>query len=256
MRYPARNVSPRSLSARLVALAAVLLAGVAVAQNAQPVDPVGADNGMVRFLNLAPNATPVTLALSNDDGAVVALTEFESLAYGAQTAYIPVPAGGYDMTITVGDSSTQLPAGYTAPYVVSAPNRLDVGDGGYYTVAVLGLLVPENFDDTSDDGFLGWLRDLFGGDTPADRDALALRVEVLDDDVYADFGADEARVRVVHAAPGAAAVDLVSTSDRGVVASGIAFDEVSGYHTLATGELGLTLRGASRRRSTRVPVPT
>ena len=244
MRYPARNVSPRSLSARLVALAAVLLAGVAVAQNAQPVDPVGADNGMVRFLNLAPNATPVTLALSNDDGAVVALTEFESLAYGAQTAYIPVPAGGYDMTITVGDSSTQLPAGYTAPYVVSAPNRLDVGDGGYYTVAVLGLLVPENFDDTSDDGFLGWLRDLFGGDTPADRDALALRVEVLDDDVYADFGADEARVRVVHAAPGAAAVDLVSTSDRGVVASGIAFDEVSGYHTLATGELGLTLRGA------------
>jgi hypothetical protein len=148
------------------------------------------------------------------------------------------------MTINVGDESTQLPAGFTAPYVISAPNRLDVADGGYYTVALVGLLVPENFEDDGADGFVGWLRDLFGGDTPADRDALALRVMVLDDDLHANFAADEARVRVVHAAPGAAAVDLVSTSDRGVVASAVNFGDVSGYHTLGSGEMGLSLRGA------------
>lgn len=244
MQNPNRNVYARFMRAGILALATLLLAGVVAAQNAEPVDPVGGDRGMVRFINLAPNATPVTLSLSNNDGAVVAFTEFEGLAYGAQTAYVPVPVGDYDMTIAVGDEATQLPVGFTAPYVVAAPNRLNVGDGGYYTVAVLGLLVPETFDDTSDDGFLGWLRDLFGGDAPANRDALALRVEVLDDDLHANFNADEARVRVVHAAAGAAAVDLVSASDRGVVASGIGFGEVSGYHTLATGELGLNLRAA------------
>src|SRR5690606_28738729 len=107
-------------------------------------------------------------------------------------------------------------------------------------------LVPETCDDTPDDdeGIVGWLRGLFGGDSPADRDALGLRVLVLDDDLHTSFEADEARVRVVHAAPGTAAVDLVSSSDRGVVASGIAFGEVSGYHTIGATETGLSLRAA------------
>lgn len=229
-----------------LALAALLTAGVVAAQNATPVDPVGTDGGMVRFINLAPNATPVSLAFSNDDGAAVALSEFESLAYGEYTDYVPMPAGGYDLTITVGDSSTQLPAGYTAPYTVAAPNRLDIGGDGYYTVAIMGLLVPETFEDTenTNDGFLGWLGDLFGGDGAADRDALGLRVEILDDDLHAGFGAEEGRVRVVHAAPGLAPVDLVSAGDRGVVGGGIAYGDISGYHTLGAGELGLALRGA------------
>lgn len=243
--FPLITNIPARLRLGLLALIVLVMAGAAAAQNAEPVDPVGTDRGMVRFVNLSPNATPVTLSLANNDGAVVALTEFEGLAYGAQTAYVAVPAGGYDMTLTVGDETSQLPVGFTAPHVTSAPNRLDVGDGGYYTVAVLGLLVPETFDDADpNDGFLGWLGDLFGGDAPADRDVLGLRVEVLDDDLNASFGADEARIRVVHAAPGATAVDLVSSSDRGVVASGIAFGEVSGYHTVGANELGLSLRGA------------
>jgi len=234
----------RNAATRLLVLAAALLISGALAQETEPVDPVGADRGMVRFVNLSPNAAPVTLSFANDDGAVLAMTELDGLAYGAQTEYLPVPAGGYDMTITVGDENSQLPVGFTAPYVTAAPNRLDVADGGYYTVALIGLLVPETFDDTPDDdeGIVGWLRDLFGGDTPADRDALGLRVLVLDDDLHASLEADQARVRVVHAAPGTAPVDLVSSSDRGVVASGIAFGDVSGYHTVASAETGLTLR--------------
>jgi len=227
-----------------VSVMIALLLGAAIAQQATPpVDPARTETGMVRFVNLSPNATPVTFALSNADGVVVTMAAEEALAYGAQSDYYEVPAGEYEMTVSVGDASSQLPPGFTAPYLVVAPNDLGVADDSYQTVVVMGLLVPETFDDVDDEsGFVGWLRDLFGGDTPADRDALGLRVEVLDDDLGAEFGAGEGRVRVVHAAPGATAVDLVSLGDAGVVAGDVAFGQVSGFHTLEADDLSLAVR--------------
>lgn len=226
---------------------ALSFAGLAIAQQpSAPLTQPAEGHALVRFVNLAPNATPISVALTHEDGGAVALTALDALPYGGNSDYHELRAGTYDMTISVGDASSQLPPGFTAPYLVAAPDRLSVSEGGYYTVALMGLLLPENFEDTSadDDGFFGWLRGLFGGDTPADRDALALRVEVFDDDLNTDFAADEARVRLIHAAPGAAPVDLVSASDRGVIIGGVAFGDVSGYHVLAGNELGLSLRAA------------
>src|SRR5690606_3206180 len=97
-------VAPSAASGRrwsaMLMMATLLVAGTltstAVAQETtQPVDPVGTERGMVRFVNLSPNASPATLSLSDDDGAVVAPTEFEGLSFGAETDYLPVPVGGY-----------------------------------------------------------------------------------------------------------------------------------------------------------------
>lgn len=239
--------SAAALLRTVAAAMAIILLPAALAQTAPvtPVQPTSADTAMVRFVNLAPNASPVTVALSNEDGAVIALDELVSVPYGAATAYLPLPAGDYEMTVTVGDANTPLPPGFTAPYSAVDPNGLAVSGARHYTVVMLGLLVPETFEDgATDEGFFGWLSNLFSGDDPVNRDALALRVEVLDDDLDATFDADQARVRFVHAAPGAAAVDLVAAGDRGVVDGGVNFGNVSGYHTLAAGETNLALRGA------------
>ncbi len=230
-------------------LALVLaLAGLALAQTqepVEPVDPVGEGTAMVRFVNLSPNADPAQISLTNSDGAVVSLMGLDDLPYGEASSYLPVPAGSYDLTVTVGAADGgDLPLGVAQPFVGSAPQGTTFSDDGRYTVALIGLIVPESFDDDGNDtGFWGWLRNLFGSDA-ANRDALALRIEVLTDDAATDFPAEEARVRVVHAAPGLAPIDLVASGDRGVVVGNLVFGETSGYQTLAASETLLELRAS------------
>jgi ribosomal protein L12E/L44/L45/RPP1/RPP2 len=118
----------------------------------------------------------------------------------------------------------------------------------YYTVAIIGLVLPQEvLEPEENGGFFAWLRGLFTGDDPADRDALALRFEVIEDDMDAFIEPDATRIRVVHAAPGTASLDVAVAGERGTLARNIDFGDVSRNLNLAAGETMLEVRPTGSR---------
>jgi uncharacterized cupredoxin-like copper-binding protein len=118
----------------------------------------------------------------------------------------------------------------------------------FYTVAIIGLVLPQEALETEENGgFFAWLRGLFTGDDPADRDVLALRFEVLEDDMDAFIEPDATRIRVVHAAPGTASLDVAVAGERGTLARDIDFGNVSRNVNLGAGETMLEVRPTGSR---------
>lgn len=192
-----------------------------------------AGQAMVRFLNAAPNAEVAGIALS--DGEEQALVEqFANVGYGEISDYVPVNEGGYEVRVDLASV-----AGEPTDDAVEVPaDNLDTFAGEYYTIALLGLVQPD--EDAGEGGFVEWLQGLF---TDQD-DAYTLRAMVIDDVAPFALAEGEAEIRVAHLAAGTEAVDLVQVNAEDDVNTihSVGYGEVSGFGQLNPGEGQLELR--------------
>lgn len=192
-----------------------------------------ADQAIVRVLHASPNAelARVRLVLEGNDVADHAIGAVE---YMAVTDYVPVPEGSYTLTVALagrdgGEAAT-----------VELPQTLSMARGHAYTVALIGLVMPE-VTEATDDGFLVWLQDLF----TAERDDLALQALLLDDVSASIVAPDEVDVRLLHAAPGTDMVDLAFVRDDDADVLGtVAFGEETGFLRIRPDEGALEVRVA------------
>lgn len=211
---------------------------VAAAQETAPgADPLmpGANQAMVRFLHAAPNAQPDQVVLSDVMGSVE-IEEFAAAEYLEVTEYVPIVAGTYDVTL-----SLAVAEGEELDTVVVVPaDTLDVFAGEFYTIALIGVQFPDA-TTAADDGFLAWLEDLF----TADREDLSLRAMVINDLVTTVIAQHETEARIMHAAPGTEAVDLVLVRNDGAtidVLETASYGRISGFSRLAPDEGHLQVR--------------
>ncbi len=168
-------------------------------QPAQPgvVPPHALMQSMVRFVHVAPNLEIERLLLVDTiDGFTH--EEIHDLEYLEVSEYVPVPEGQHEVILDVIGLEDEAPTQITLDQVIGT-----VG-GHFFTIAIVGLTMPED-PATLDEGFFAWLEDLF---TP-DRDDLALRTVVIEDIATAGATPADADVRILHAAPGTEAVELV-----------------------------------------------
>lgn len=192
---------------------------------------------MVRAIHLSPNAPEVSVSLAGtaEDGAVVAPDEFNALSYQDSTQYVPLPAGEYTATVSAEG----------APVL---EQTVSFGADTAYTLTALGLVLPgEDAEaDEGGDGFFEWLQGLFGGDDDQ-RDALALRLEVIQDDLDRSLLEGETSLRAVHASPGTEAIDIAFENERGSLIGGLSYGETSRYVTtelLGEGQLVVRIAGS------------
>ncbi len=193
------------------------------------------DSAFVRVAHLSPNAEQVSINLTSTEegGQQLSPEQLSGLSYRDTTDYLQVPAGEYDVAVETPQGTLQ--------------ETLSFDSGVYYTVAAIGLVIPENLgqegaQQEEEDGFFSFLSNVFGGGEE-DSDALELRLASYEDEFVtattaqpitpgatpgapatpvqpgtatggAAVGQAEAvqtaRVRLVHAAPGTAPVSLVS----------------------------------------------
>ena len=211
------------------------LAMLAAAQDQPPTTEATPEAGqaMVRFLNAAPNAEIAGIALS--DGEEQALVEqFANVGYGEISDYVPVNEGGYEVRVDLASV-----AGEPTDDAVEVPaDNLDTFAGEYYTIALLGLVQPD--EDAGEGGFVEWLQGLF---TDQD-DAYTLRAMVIDDVAPFALAEGEAEIRVAHLAAGTEAVDLVQVNAEDDVNTihSVGYGEVSGFGQLNPSEGQLELR--------------
>lgn len=216
------------------------VATLAVAQEAPQETPAvteatpEAGQVMIRFLNAAPNAEVAGVALS--DGENHALVEqFAGVGYGELSDYVAVPEGGYEVIIDLASV-----AGEEAGAVEVPADGLDTYSGEYYTIALIGLVQPE---EGSEGGFVEWLQGLF---TDQD-DAFTLRAMTINDMAPFVVGEGEAEIRLAHLAPGSEAVELVHVDEEGADSiHSIGYGDVSGFGQFALdgGRLELRVAGS------------
>jgi uncharacterized surface protein with fasciclin (FAS1) repeats len=209
-------------------------------QPAQPAAPATApttiegDVAMVRVLHLSPNADAVDIRLAGtrEGGTVVEGEGLSGITYESLSDYLQIPAGEYVATVSAEG----------APVLEQTVN---FAAGNAYTVAAIGLVLPgEDVQATPEtQGFFDWLGGLFGGDTNR-RDALALRLHVVEDDLNRTAFDGEVIIRAVHASPGTDAIDIAFENERGSVIGSLAYGETSRYATvnLVEGEGNLVVR--------------
>ncbi len=203
--------------------------------DATPASPATEEvtTAFVRVVQLSP-ATTVHADLSPHEDGLSAL-DFGGLEYGHATDYQEVQAGKYLINAQLPNSDGAL---FDAPSDTFRAGR-------YYTIAITGLQVPVETDASTDgEGFGGWLRNLFGsGD--AKKDALAMKATTYEDEVRPD--ATDSRVRVIDAAPGSPAFDIVTldaAGERHVLAGNMVYGDDSGAKKLADDITGLQLTAA------------
>lgn len=264
-----------------LSLALSMFASLAWAQVGDPVplQPLDApEEAWVRFVQASPNATLERWRLEGDNGFVDAMTTDE-LAFMEVGEYVTIDAGRYtlDAVLRIGGaepvsllggetaedaedgeaaSDAETPVTPVTPPTTFGPSEQVNVEGEFtfnagrsYTIVLSGLLVPSQLEqgdeaaDANDNGggFMGWLRGLFGGGGGNGQDTLALRAQLLEDgDTF--FESDVGRVRIVHAAPGTDAVDLVPRDGSSAWLNGIAFGESSNFRDLSDMGAGLDLR--------------
>lgn len=171
----------------LLVLAALLT--FAFAQNEQPPEAA-----FVRIAHLSPspNAQEVSVTLTSTDegGQSLSPEPLSNLSYRDTTDYVEVPAGEYEVAVEMPEGTLQETLSFTT--------------GLYYTVAAIGLVIPENLGEQQEDeegGFFSFLNNLFGGGGEDDRDALELRLVSYED----EFVTATAQPAAPGAAPGAPA---------------------------------------------------
>lgn len=238
-------------SVALLFLGALMGAAFAAAPPAEqpPADqPVpDASQAMVRFLHAAPNAQVERIVLSSGEENVEP-QEFSGLAYGEMSEYVPVPAVGYEVAVTLAgveaadegaaeeDEAARDGVDADVPTVA-----LDPFGGEYYTIALIGV-VPPNEETQENEGFFEWLEGLF----TSDDDQYTFRTLVISDGTTAAITQDEAEIRIAHLAPGTDALDLVAVRADGEVdvLHTVGYGEVSGFARIIPAEATLQLRAA------------
>jgi hypothetical protein len=210
-----------------------------------------ADHAMVRFVHAAPTAGIDEIMLTTGDDAVGAVTleQFADTEYMDVTEYVAIPAGSYDIVVSMSvDGDTAQAAGDATSADLVRTESFTANANAYYTLAFVGLVVPTETAEQQDGGFFDWLQDLFTDD-PGAHDDFALRVMVIDDH-FEQLAQDQMNVRIVHAAPGTQSLALVQLHDAAGadvdVHQTVAYGEVSGYSTvaLADGPLVVRLEGS------------
>jgi hypothetical protein len=198
-----------------------------VAPGAAPGAVPGFMEARVRFVHAAPNVGPVQLVARNRAAARPGETTAVDLDYMEMTDYVDLLEGDYEFLLGPVDGDADPP--------LALPQTLFAVGGRSYTVALVGL-VTENGPVVADDGgFLDWLEGLFTAGQPD----LGLRAVVLDDVAPTLSTPQEMHVRIVHAAPGTADVELVQ------VANG-AFNVLETVNYLDVGQFHAVLPGAGR----------
>ena len=173
-----------------------LLAGCSDDED-NPIAPTP-DGVQVRVAHLSPDAPNVDVYVNGG----VALTD---VPFQAISAYLPLAAGSYDITVYATGTTTN-------PVI---DENLSFVSGKAYTVAATGLL-----NGSGDQAF-----------APA----------VYEDDLTADTG--KARVRLLHASPDAPNVDITLT-DGTVLLANVPFRQASNYLPVDPGTYDLQVRVA------------
>ena len=223
----------------LVTALVIALFGIAVAQEQEQAplqEPAEArDVALLRLVNAAPTGENVTVELRSNDNEAGAIGEtFADLSYMDVGEYVEMPARTYEVHVSHNDE-----------YVFE--DTINLSSHRAHTLVVMGLYVPEEqLEEAEDEGFFAWLRDLFTGDDPADRDELALRAYLIDDELEVDLQPGETRIRAVHAAPGTAPVDIAVEGERGSIIGNLGFGESSRYHDVeeTVGNLVVRISGS------------
>lgn len=201
----------------------------------------------VRVVQLSPQ-TNVNVVLTPQEEGLTPI-DMSGLEYATDSGYQAIQPGSYSITTTAQEGQNAL----------FDPPTESFSAGNYYTVAITGLVVPaeEAAEDENNEGFMGWLNNLFGGD--GNRDALAItattyqdevRRDVRNDDAQAADGAQEpvdTRVRIIDAAPGSPAFDVVvitAEGERNVIANDMTYGDDSGTQTLDQNITGMELTAA------------
>jgi hypothetical protein len=155
----------------------------------------------VRFVHAAPNTGPVQMVARNRAAVPPGQETAVELAYMQVSDYIDLIEGDYEFVLGPVDGDDGPP--------LALPQTLFAVGGRSYTVALVGLVTDEGPVVADDGGFLEWLEGLFTPDQPD----LGLRAVVLDDVAPTLSTPQEMHVRIVHAAPGTADVELVQVAD-------------------------------------------
>ena len=126
------------------AISVLLLLGITLAQEtAQPGDPVTevSDEVRVRIVHLSPNAPEVDISLTDnlEGGETLAPEELTGLGYETGSDYLAVLPGEYTVTAT-SDGTTVL------------EQETTLSPGVSYTVAVIGLVLPEEGAEAEEEG--------------------------------------------------------------------------------------------------------
>lgn len=227
------------LALTLVLLAAAALTNVA-AQEAEPPpteeQPVPeANQAMVRFLHAAPNAQVDRVILEGESGTVEP-EAFAGLSFGEMSDYVPVLVDRYEVGISVAGG------GEEGALIEARTETVNPLVGEYYTIALVGLVNPEQAAEQEEGGFLEWLQGLF----TSDDDAFAMRTLVINDGHTAGIRQDEAEVRIAHLAPGVDEVELVAVQEDGEanVLHTVGYGDVSGFGLVQPAAATLEIRAA------------
>lgn len=210
---------------------------VAGAQDASPADPATTpmNDAKVRFLNAAPNAEVDSVVLSTADDQPTEVELFSGVAYGEMSDYVEVAPGSFEVTVNLATVEGEEAGGVEVP-----ADTLDTSIGEYYTIVLMGVVRPDE-DAQEDGGFFDWVQGLFN----TDDDRFALRAMVINDLTQYAIAEDETEVRIVHAAPGTDAVDLVVANSEGAnVIHSVGYGEVSGFDRLMPADGAMELRVA------------
>lgn len=205
------------------------------AANAAAAAPAAAESAMafVRVAQLSPMVAVNVVLTPQESG--LAATDFGAIAYEHASDYREVQPGKYLLNAALQADGDSL--------FDAASDTFD--SGRYYTIAITGLQLPPEDDDTTDgEGIGGWLRNLFGADG-AKRDALAMKATTYEDQVRE--GATDSNVRVIDAAPGSPAFDLVTVDaadDHHVLVGSMDYGDDSGEKNLPANVTALQITAA------------
>ncbi len=203
----------------LLTVALVSSLSLGAAQEAIDTDPTE-----VRFVHASPNAEIEQLVVLDaaQDPAIEMLV-IDELSYHSETPFKSIAEGTYELLVRLTDVDGEPAREHTLP------ETLSVVEGTSTTVAIIGLVAPEIFEEPAD-GFLAWLQDLF----TADPEDPGLRALILDGTLETPVPGNEADLRIAHAAPGIEPLELVldHANDTVAVLESAAYAEASGYITI------------------------
>ncbi len=214
-------------SALILLVLAVGLVGFSQAAEAQEED----FNTWVRVIHLSPNADELTVALdpASEHIDIQEFDEWADMNYQEYSDFVEAIAGDQSIVLRVED--LELEEDY------------NFAEGQYYTIALTGLFSPEELEEMAerDDGVFAWLWETIFGEDPAE--AYLLQSRVYEDDLT-EVPEGEARVRLVHAAPGTEAVDLAFSDEDDALVEEVSFGEDSGYvETELTDDMEIRIAG-------------
>ncbi len=188
----------------------------------------------IRVVNLSPNADGVSVAVVPTFEGLQGLEpeEWQSMEYLQVSGYMEAAAVEANIIVTVDGVS------------LTKTQRFDPET--HYTIALSGLVVPDELERKAaegEDGFLDWLWSIVMGEDPTD--AFLLQARVMEDDLR-EVPEGEARLRFVHAAPGTQSVDLAFDHADDPLLGNISYGLVSPYVTTPLDEV-LEIRIADSR---------